>query len=64
MSQLDRLASQLKMSKDSKILAAYILRKAVNKKLTTGRSIEALLLAAIYISWISLFFFSQSFSNI
>ena len=51
MSQLDRLASQLKMSKDSKILAAYILRKAVNKKLTAGRSIEALLLAAIYISW-------------
>lgn len=51
MSQLDRLASQLKMSKDSKILTAYILRKAVNKKLTAGRSIEALLLAAIYISW-------------
>ncbi len=51
MSQLDRLASQLKMSKDSKIFTAYILRKAVNKKLTVGRSIEALLLAAIYISW-------------
>ncbi|MGQ4874717.1 MAG: transcription initiation factor IIB [Promethearchaeota archaeon] len=48
MNELDRFASQLKISKDLKESAAHIYRKMASKNLIRGRSIEAMLIASIY----------------
>ena len=48
MNELDRLASQLNLSRDIKESAALIYRKMANKNLIRGRSIEAVLIASIY----------------
>jgi transcription initiation factor TFIIB len=50
MNELDRFASQLNLSKDLKESAAHIYRKMANKNLIRGRSIEAMLVASIYLS--------------
>jgi transcription initiation factor TFIIB len=50
MNELDRFASQLNLSKDLKESAAHIYRKMANKNLIRGRSIEAMLIASIYLS--------------
>lgn len=50
MNELDRFASQLNLSKDIKESAAHIYRKMANKNLIRGRSIEAMLIASIYLS--------------
>ncbi|MBN1800079.1 MAG: transcription initiation factor IIB [Candidatus Lokiarchaeota archaeon] len=50
MNELDRFSSQLNLSKDIKESAAYIYRKMANKNLIRGRSIEAMLIASIYLS--------------
>jgi len=50
MNELDRLSSQLNLSKDLKESAAHIYRKMANKNLIRGRSIEAMLIASIYLS--------------
>ena len=50
MEELDRLASRLHLSENIKEDTALNYRKVVNKKLTKGRSIIAMLLACIYIS--------------
>jgi len=49
MNELDRFSSQLNLSKDLKESAAHIYRK-INKNLIRGRSIEAMLIASIYLS--------------
>ena len=50
MNELDRFASQLNLSRDLKESAAHIYRKMANKNLIRGRSIEAVLIASIYLS--------------
>ncbi|MHA1688622.1 MAG: transcription initiation factor IIB [Promethearchaeota archaeon] len=50
LNELDRLASQLDLPKDIKESAAHIYRKMANKNLIRGRSIEAMLVASIYLS--------------
>lgn len=50
MNELDRFASQLNLSKDLKESAAHIYRKMAQKNLIRGRSIEAMLIASIYLS--------------
>ena len=50
MNELDRFSSQLNLSKDLKESAAHIYRKMANKNLIRGRSIEAMLIASIYLS--------------
>jgi transcription initiation factor TFIIB len=50
MNELDRFASQLNLSKDIKESAAHIYRKMAHKNLIRGRSIEAMLIASIYLS--------------
>ncbi|MCQ5341054.1 MAG: transcription initiation factor IIB [Candidatus Methanomethylicia archaeon] len=48
MSELDRISSQLELPKSVKEEAAVIYRKAVEKGLVRGRSIESVMAAAIY----------------
>ncbi|MHA1372173.1 MAG: transcription initiation factor IIB [Promethearchaeota archaeon] len=48
MSELDRLSSQLSIPRGVKEAAAMIYRKAIEKKLVRGRSIEAMIAASIY----------------
>jgi len=50
MNELDRFSSQLNLSKELKESAAHIYRKMANKNLIRGRSIEAMLIASIYLS--------------
>ncbi|MFX0012279.1 MAG: transcription initiation factor IIB [Candidatus Hermodarchaeota archaeon] len=50
MNELDRFSSQLNLSKDLKESAAHIYRKMAHKNLIRGRSIEAMLIASIYLS--------------
>jgi len=50
MNQLDRLSSQLSISRGLKETAAHIYRKMANKGLIRGRSIEAILIASVYLS--------------
>jgi transcription initiation factor TFIIB len=50
MSELDRLSSQLSIPRGVKEAAAMIYRKAIDKKLIRGRSIEAMVGASIYAS--------------
>ena len=49
MSELDRFASQLNISRELKEAIAHIYRKMANKNLIRGRSIEAMLIASIYL---------------
>ncbi len=48
MSELDRLASQLGLPRTVKETSSVIYRRAVEKKLVRGRSIEAMVAAAVY----------------
>ena len=48
MSELDRLASQLGLPRTVKETAALIYRSAIEKQLIKGRSIEAMVAAAVY----------------
>ena len=48
LSELDRLASQLELSRSVKELAAMLYRKAIVKRLIRSRSIEALVAASVY----------------
>ncbi|MHA1491272.1 MAG: transcription initiation factor IIB [Promethearchaeota archaeon] len=50
MNELDRFSSQLNLSKELKESAAYIYRKMAHKNLIRGRSIEAMLIASVYLS--------------
>ena len=50
MNELDRFSSQLNLSKGIKESAAHIYRKMAYKNLIRGRSIEAMLIASIYLS--------------
>ncbi|MCK4848115.1 MAG: transcription initiation factor IIB, partial [Candidatus Heimdallarchaeota archaeon] len=50
MSEMDRLASQLGIPRNVKETAAIIYRKAIEKRLVRGRSIEAMVAATIYAS--------------
>jgi len=50
MNELDRFSSQLNLSKSLKESAAHIYRKMAHKNLIRGRSIEAMLIASIYLS--------------
>ncbi len=50
MSEMDRLSSQLGVPRETKETAALIYRKALNKRLVRGRSIEGMVAAAIYLS--------------
>jgi len=50
MSEMDRLCSQLGIPRETKETAALIYRKALNKRLVRGRSIEGMVSAAIYLS--------------
>ncbi len=50
MNELDRFSSQLNLSKALKESAAHIYRKMAHKNLIRGRSIEAMLIASIYLS--------------
>ncbi|TXT63555.1 MAG: Transcription initiation factor IIB [Promethearchaeota archaeon] len=50
MNQLDRLSSQLSLSRDLKETAAHIYRKMAIKGLIRGRSIEAMLIASVYLA--------------
>lgn len=50
MNQLDRLSSQLSISRDLKETAAHIYRKMAHKGLIRGRSIEAMLIASVYLA--------------
>jgi transcription initiation factor TFIIB len=50
MNELDRFSSQLNLSKDIKESAAHVYRKMAIKNLIRGRSIEAMLIASIYLS--------------
>ncbi len=51
MNELDRLSSQLNISKDLKEAVAHVYRKMANKNLIRGRSIEAMLVASIYLTY-------------
>ncbi|TFF95578.1 MAG: transcription initiation factor IIB [Promethearchaeota archaeon] len=50
MNELDRLASQLSISRELKESAAHIYRKMAYKNLIRGRSIEGMLIASIYVA--------------
>ena len=50
MNELDRFSSQLNLSRELKESAAHIYRKMAHKNLIRGRSIEAMLVASIYLS--------------
>ncbi len=50
MSELERLSSQLGIPRNVKETAAIVYRRAVEKKLVRGRSIEAMVAATIYAS--------------
>ncbi len=50
MNELDRFSSQLNLSRELKESAAHIYRKMAHKNLIRGRSIEAMLIASIYLS--------------
>lgn len=50
MSEMDRLSSQLGVPKETKETAALIYRKALDKRLVRGRSIEGMVAASIYLS--------------
>ena len=50
MNELDRFTSQLNLSRELKESAAHIYRKMAHKNLIRGRSIEAMLIASIYLS--------------
>jgi len=50
MNELDRFSSQLNLSRELKESAAHVYRKMANKNLIRGRSIEAMLIASIYLS--------------
>jgi transcription initiation factor TFIIB len=50
MNELDRFSSQMNVSRELKESAAHIYRKMVHKNLIRGRSIEAMLIASIYLS--------------
>ncbi|MFX1513367.1 MAG: transcription initiation factor IIB [Promethearchaeota archaeon] len=50
MSELDRLASQLGIPRNVKETSAIIYRKAIEKRLVRGRSIEAMVAATVYAS--------------
>ncbi|MBY9007554.1 MAG: transcription initiation factor IIB [Candidatus Lokiarchaeota archaeon] len=50
MNELDRFASQLNISRELKEAIAHIYRKMANKNLIRGRSIEAMLIASIYLT--------------
>ncbi len=48
--ELDRLASNLGISRDAKDTASFIYRKALSKRLVRGRSIEGMISGALYIA--------------
>ncbi len=48
MNELDRFGSQVNLSKELKESATHIYRKIAIRKLTRGRSIEAMIIASIY----------------
>ena len=48
MSELDRLSSQINLPKGVKEASAILYRKAIEKKLIRGRSIEAMIAASVY----------------
>jgi transcription initiation factor TFIIB len=48
--ELDRLASNLGVSRDAKDTASFIYRKALSKRLVRGRSIEGMMSGAVYIA--------------
>jgi len=50
MNELDRFASQMNVSRELKESAAHIYRKMAHRNLIRGRSIEAMLIASIYLS--------------
>ena len=50
MNELDRFSSQMNVSRELKESAAHIYRKMAHKNLIRGRSIEAMLIASIYLS--------------
>jgi transcription initiation factor TFIIB len=50
LNELDRFSSQLNLPKDIKESAALIYRKIAYKNLIRGRSIEAMLIASIYVA--------------
>lgn len=50
MSEMDRLSSQLGVPKETKETSALIYRKALDKRLVRGRSIEGMVAASIYLS--------------
>lgn len=50
MSEMDRLTSQLGIPQETKETAALIYRKALQKRLVRGRSIEGMVAASIYLS--------------
>ncbi|MGD9381555.1 MAG: transcription initiation factor IIB [Candidatus Thorarchaeota archaeon] len=50
MSEMERLSSQLGIPRDARETAALIYRKALAKRLVRGRSIEAVVAAAIYLA--------------
>ncbi|TXT66523.1 MAG: Transcription initiation factor IIB [Promethearchaeota archaeon] len=50
MNQLDRLCSQLNLSKKRQEFAAHIYRKVAQKNLIRGRSIEAMVVASLYLT--------------
>ncbi|MHA1959763.1 MAG: transcription initiation factor IIB [Candidatus Thorarchaeota archaeon] len=50
MSELDRLTSQLGIPRETKETSALIYRKALDKRLVRGRSIEGMIAASIYLS--------------
>jgi len=50
MSEMDRLTSQLGVPHETKETAALVYRKALNKRLVRGRSIEGMVAATIYLS--------------
>ncbi len=50
MSEMDRLASQLAVPRDTQETSALIYRKALKKKLVRGRSIDAVVAASVYLA--------------
>jgi len=50
MNELERLGSQLGVPRDCKETAALIYRKALDKRLVRGRSIEGMIAASLYLS--------------
>lgn len=50
MSEMDRLTSQLGVPRKTKETAAHIYRKALDKRLVRGRTIEGIVAASIYLS--------------